>query len=545
MSSPSDKPLSPAAQAARLPRHQRGTYWLLALVLAMVVATSVALWWTLRQAQSLAQPFQKSDLWYVSSVHSELGRVALLARKVKALEAPEEELRERLEVLYSTLDMAGASQRIGARLRQDLAQPALDLEELGRHVKRWSSRMASAPPERAGLSDDIIAHTDALLQSTRKAVVAVHLFSSQDTDLVRQELHDHFMLLSAVLGGLLIGTALLIRKLLQEARAAQALSQQLAQANRQLEMRVASRTREIDENRALLGFILDSSPSDVALADVESGFVHFINNQMVERLGLQWPPMKLFLPELLHDPATSRQLMDALEKYGQVDGMEALIGTRNPRWSSLSARLIEVDGRLAHLLWGFDISTHKQLESQLRELATRDSLTGLLNRRAFLERGTALLDHCRRHAKPCTVLMIDIDHFKRINDRYGHQTGDDSLRACATSIAGALREADILGRLGGEEFAALLPHSSTESAHLVAERIRDAISQLQILSIASEPLRITVSIGMAEMAHRDAGIETILAWADQALYRAKATGRNKVLAYERSTPSPDTTETLP
>ncbi|CAN7332511.1 diguanylate cyclase [Acidovorax sp. LjRoot118] len=545
MSSPSDKPLSPAAQAARLPRHQRGTYWLLALVLAMVVATSVALWWTLRQAQSLAQPFQKSDLWYVSSVHSELGRVALLARKVKALEAPEEELRERLEVLYSTLDMAGASQRIGARLRQDLAQPALDLEELGRHVKRWSSRMASAPPERAGLSDDIIAHTDALLQSTRKAVVAVHLFSSQDTDRVRQELHDHFMLLSAVLGGLLIGTALLIRKLLQEARAAQALSQQLAQANRQLEMRVASRTREIDENRALLGFILDSSPSDVVLADVESGFVHFINNQMVERLGLQWPPMKLFLPELLHDPATSRQLMDALEKYGQVDGMEALIGTRKPRWSSLSARLIEVDGRLAHLLWGFDISTHKQLESQLRELATRDSLTGLLNRRAFLERGTALLDHCRRHAKPCAVLMIDIDHFKRINDRYGHQTGDDSLRACATSIAGALREADILGRLGGEEFAALLPHSSTESAHLVAERIRDAISQLQILSIASEPLRITVSIGMAEMAHRDAGIETILAWADQALYRAKATGRNKVLAYERSTPSPDPTEILP
>lgn len=423
----------------------------------MVVATSVALWWTLRQAQSLAQPFQKSDLWYVSSVHSELGRVALLARKVKALEAPEEELRERLEVLYSTLDMAGASQRIGARLRQDLAQPALDLEELGRHVKRWSSRMASAPPERAGLSDDIIAHTDALLQSTRKAVVAVHLFSSQDTDRIRQELQDHFMLLSAVLGGLLVGTALLIRKLLQEARAAQALSQQLAQANRQLEMRVASRTREIDEHRALLGFILDSSPSDVVLADVESGFVHFINNQMVERLGLQWPPMKLFLPELLHDPATSRQLMDALEKYGQVDGMEALIGTRNPRWSSLSARLIEVDGKLAHLLWGFDISTHKQLESQLRELATRDSLTGLLNRRAFLERGTALLDHCRRHAKPCTVLMIDIDHFKRINDRYGHQTGDDSLRACATSIAGALREADILGRLGARNLRPCCP----------------------------------------------------------------------------------------
>lgn len=533
MSSPSDKPQQPVAQASRLPRHRSSTYWLLALVVAMVVATSVALWWTLHQVRSLAQPFQQSDLWHVSSVHSELARVALLARQVKALEVPEVELQERLEVLLSTLDLSDPSPRMGPRLRQALAQTVLDLEDLGRHVDRWSARFASAPLARADVANDIIGHADELLHSIRKAVVAVHLFSTQESDRVRQELHNQFVLLSAVLGGLLIGTALLIRKLLQEAQAAQALSLQLAQANRQLEMRVASRTRKIEESRALLSFILNSSPSDVVVVDVESGFVHFINNQLVERLGLQWPPIKLFLPELLHDPATSRQLMEALEKYGQVDAMEALIGTNNPRWSSLSARLIEVDGKLAHLLWGFDISTHKQLESQLRELATRDSLTGMLNRRAFLERGTALLDHCRRHAKPCTVLMIDIDHFKRINDRYGHQTGDDSLRACATSIAGALREADILGRLGGEEFAALLPHSSTESAWSVAERIRNAIAQLQILSIASEPVKITVSIGMAEMVHRDAGIETILAWADQALYRAKAAGRNKVLAYER------------
>ncbi|MFN9471836.1 diguanylate cyclase [Acidovorax sp.] len=532
MSSPSDKPRPPSPKACRLPPSRNGTYWLLALVAAMVLVTSAALWWTLHQVRALAQPFQQSDLWHVSSVHSELARVVLLARQVKALEAPEVELQERLEVLFSTLDLVDASPRLGTRLRQALPQTVLDLEDLGRHVDRWSARFASAPLGRAEVANDISLRADELLQRIRKAVVAVHLFSTQESDRIRQDLHNQFMLLSAVLGGLLLGTALLIRRLLHEARSAQALSQQLAQANRHLEMRVASRTREIEESRALLSFILDSSPSDVVLVDVESGFVHFINNQMVERLGLQWPPIKLTLPELLHEPGASQQLMAALDKYGQVDGMEALIGARNPRWSSLSARLIEVDGRLAHLLWGFDISTHKQLESQLRELATRDSLTGRLNRRAFLERGTALLDHCRRHAKPCTVLMIDIDHFKRINDRHGHQTGDDSLRACATAIANVLREADILGRLGGEEFAALLPHSSTESAWSVAERIRDAIAGLQIVSLASQPLKITVSIGMAEMAHRDAGIETILAWADQALYRAKATGRNKVLAYE-------------
>lgn len=189
------------------------------------------------------------------------------------------------------------------------------------------------------------------------------------------------------------------------------------------------------------------------------------------------------------------------------------------------------------MLWGFDISTHKQLESQLREIASHDSLTGVLNRRAFMERGTALLDHCRRHAKPCAVMMIDIDHFKLVNDRYGHQTGDDALRACATSIAGALREADILGRLGGEEFAVVLPHSSVESAFSVAERIREAIFEMQILAGGATRLSITVSIGMAEMDHRDADIEAILGWADQALYRAKATGRNRAIAYERPTPS--------
>lgn len=149
--------------------------------------------------------------------------------------------------------------------------------------------------------------------------------------------------------------------------------------------------------------------------------------------------------------------MQTLDQYGQVDAMEAQIGTHAPRWSSLSARLIDVEGRLAHLLWGFDISTHKALEAQLRELATRDALSGLLNRRAFMERSTALFDHCRRHGQPCTVLMIDIDHFKRINDQHGHQMGDTAIRACADAIGQALREADLLGRLGARNLPRSCP----------------------------------------------------------------------------------------
>ncbi len=551
MQSPSGKEL-PTGRAPNRPdgvdlsRQLSGTRWLLAVVAAMALATSGTLWWTLRQTQTLAQPYQQSDLWHVSSVHSELSRVSLLAHQVVARHAPAMDLQDRLEVLLSTLDTSSLGPRTTTRWRSALPEIAQDLDGLLRKAEDWSARLASAGPDEAraiAASARIAEKAEPELERTRRVLAAVHLFTNQEDDRDRQQLHDRFKVLSGVLGGLLLGTALLVWKLVHDARAARALSQQLAQSNRQLEARVASRTRKIEEGRALLSFILNTSPSDVVLAEVESGRVHFINHQLTERLGLMAPPKTLFLQELLHDPAVGESLMQALDQYGQVDALEAMIGAQNPSWRSLSARLIEVDGQLAHLLWGFDISRHKELEGQLRELATRDALTGLLNRRAFMEGGTALFDHCRRHAQPCTVLMIDIDHFKNINDQHGHQAGDEALRACARAIGSALRDADLLGRLGGEEFAALLPHSTTDSAFKIAERIRLALAQMPLASPRGAPLSITVSIGMAQMAPGHPGIEPLLADADRALYRAKATGRNKVLAYDPAFLHPDHPET--
>lgn len=541
MQSPSGKPL-PRRAANDIPPGQprpHATYWLLAMVAAMALATAATLWWTLRQTHVLAQPHQQNDLWYVSSVHNELARVSLLARKVRAREASTQDLQERLEVLLGTLDTSGRGPRVSTQLREALPEAAQDLDSLRPLVERWSTQLAPLATQNgngngkaAAITADIVRQSDTLLDRLRKVVATVHLFSAQEASQARQQLSQRFLLLSAVLGGLLLGTALLIAKLVRDTRLVRAASQQLVQANRQLEVRVASRTRKIEEGRALLSFILDTSPSDVVLAEVESGRVHFINRRLTERLGLKAAPETLFLPELLHDPETRERFTQALDRYGQVDAMEALIGEHDPCWSSLSARLIEVEGQLAHLLWGFDISAHKALEVQLRELATRDALSGLLNRRAFLERSTALFDHCRRHGQPCAVLMIDIDHFKRINDRHGHQMGDVAIRTCAEAIGHALRDADLLGRLGGEEFAVLLPHATADSAMVVAERIRSGMAQMNIVSPQGQPLSFTISIGVAEMAAHHAGIEPLLVDADQALYRAKATGRNKVLAYE-------------
>jgi len=294
---------------------------------------------------------------------------------------------------------------------------------------------------------------------------------------------------------------------------------------------VRDRTRQTDEARNLLTFILDASPSDVALLGADDGKVHYINRRLIESLGMRQQPDQLSMAELLHDPKAAQALTSQLDESGQVDGFEALIASHPPYWSSLSAQLIEVEGQLCHLIWGFDVSTHKRLETELRVLATTDLLSGLNNRRAFMEKGEALLEHCRRYHAACGALMIDIDHFKSINDRFGHPVGDEAIRAAGRAIQNVLREADIVGRLGGEEFAVLLPHADPRGLQDTAERIRTSFEDMEIVLDSGESLRFTVSLGMATFVPPDQTLEQLLINADLALYRAKAEGRNRTVAY--------------
>src|SRR6185295_2042708 len=139
-------------------------------------------------------------------------------------------------------------------------------------------------------------------------------------------------------------------------------------------------------------------------------------------------------------------------------------------------------------------------QRQLNELATRDVVTGLANRRYFMERAEAARGLAQRHRRDLCALMLDIDHFKSINDRYGHAAGDDVLKALGAALAGALRNADISGRTGGEEFAAVLPETGLAQAMQTAERVRKTIAGLVVpTGHAREPLRVTVSIGVAAL----------------------------------------------
>jgi diguanylate cyclase (GGDEF)-like protein len=162
---------------------------------------------------------------------------------------------------------------------------------------------------------------------------------------------------------------------------------------------------------------------------------------------------------------------------------------------------------------------------ELQVLANVDSLTGALNRRAFVERGDIEQLRARRSGATSAMLMIDADHFRQINDSFGHAGGDSALRALGQALRGALRPGDLLGRLGGEEFAVLLPRTSRDGAGRLAERLRAAIAGLSI-DHAGRPIRMTVSIGVA--GDRQAELADLLRDADAALYVAKNTGRNRV-----------------
>lgn len=169
-----------------------------------------------------------------------------------------------------------------------------------------------------------------------------------------------------------------------------------------------------------------------------------------------------------------------------------------------------------------------EFERQLEILATTDPLTGILNRRACLERGKALTESAKRYGHPMTVMMLDIDHFKRINDRHGHDTGDEVLRLFVAVVAKCLRQVDVFGRMGGEEFAVLMPETAQKGALIAAERIRQAVER-EKLNQGGQELSVTVSVGAVVGTHT---VDDALKLADEALYRAKREGRNRVVMTE-------------
>ncbi|MCA1928826.1 GGDEF domain-containing protein [Rheinheimera sp.] len=167
-------------------------------------------------------------------------------------------------------------------------------------------------------------------------------------------------------------------------------------------------------------------------------------------------------------------------------------------------------------------------ESQLLRLAELDDLTQLLNRREFLKRANLTLSSSRRQQHSVVVLMIDLDHFKQINDKWGHAVGDQALRKVADLLRVGLRTTDLIGRLGGEEFAVLMPNTSAAQAAVIGQRLCERIAH-HGWEIEARPVKLTVSVGGASCVGAMRELNELLAEADTALYKAKSEGRNRIV----------------
>jgi diguanylate cyclase (GGDEF)-like protein len=190
-------------------------------------------------------------------------------------------------------------------------------------------------------------------------------------------------------------------------------------------------------------------------------------------------------------------------------------------YGAVSLRLRRVKGQRDLL--------QREVEARTRELAhlaTIDPLTELYNRRHFIDVGERELRRAHRYGRPLTLLMLDLDHFKRINDTFGHAAGDRVLRRAAAAWSRTLREADLIGRVGGEEFAVILPEIGCDEAAAVAERLQSALVGLELGSEAGD-IVVSASIGVAALAPEE-DLDGLLSRADAALYEAKNAGRNSI-----------------
>ena len=245
--------------------------------------------------------------------------------------------------------------------------------------------------------------------------------------------------------------------------------------------------------------------------------------------------LSMFYPE---DAISEQRVLDRLHEADRtgwsLDEGWCVRADAGRYWGScLIAPLHDRDDALtdehAYSLIIRDVSDRREAAEALLKAVSCDHLTGLLNRRAFVEAVELEMQRWARFPRPLSLVMIDADHFKRINDQYGHAAGDAVLRHLAAGMTATFRAMDVLARFGGEEFVVLMPHTDVASAIQHAERLRSAIEALRIPLDDGGELRITASFGVAACRPDDDSLDAAIAGADECLYRAKRQGRNRVV----------------
>lgn len=275
-----------------------------------------------------------------------------------------------------------------------------------------------------------------------------------------------------------------------------------------------------------------NGPDPMILSEIETGRMHDVNESFSRVFGysrdasIGYTTLEI---GLWPDETARQQAVALVREHGVIGSREIEMRSKDGRILTMlgSAARIEIAGVPFWLVQLRDISERKQLELEIERQARTDYLTGIANRRHFMACAELEFARAKRYSRPLSLLMIDVDHFKRVNDSEGHLAGDEVLKEIASRCAPLMREHDLLGRFGGEEFAVLLPETALSEALRVAERIRLAASaQPAALSGNRVPISVTVSLGAAEIDGVDASLADILRRGDHALYEAKSAGRN-------------------
>ncbi|KAF1071321.1 MAG: Diguanylate cyclase DgcM [Pseudomonas citronellolis] len=223
-------------------------------------------------------------------------------------------------------------------------------------------------------------------------------------------------------------------------------------------------------------------------------------------------------------------LLEVFER-GAIELREYRIlrGNGEVRWLSDKCFVSQhTEGGLPQMIVGIaeDITDKKRMETELQRLATTDVLTQSSNRRYFFDNAEQAFVDCRRNGTPLGFLLLDVDDFKQVNDRHGHQVGDEVLQRVAQSVSGALRKGDLFGRVGGEEFAVLLPGCDEVTARHIGERLQREVQRLRFGE--AEPFGITISQGLTLLHPDDENLSSLYGRADAALYQAKRNGKDRI-----------------
>ena len=261
---------------------------------------------------------------------------------------------------------------------------------------------------------------------------------------------------------------------------------------------------------------------DAILPDID-GFDIAMRMREMER-GDEWTAI-IFLTSMAKDEDLARGIEVGGDDYLMKPISEVVLKAK----MRAMRRLVEMQRSLVNVTQELDAAN-----KELQRLSTTDGLTGIANRRMFDELVVREWRRCTRMKQPISLVMIDVDHFKKYNDAYGHQAGDECLKAVAAQVARASpRASDLAARYGGEEFVLVLGETTIDGAKWVANLIRQHVADLNMPHAASPLRRVTISCGAASIMPRDdLPLETLLKAADEALYKAKAQGRNTVVCVE-------------